>query len=121
MPSVQSFAGAIDFTNPVIGTGIVVSVVVAIIAAILFRQIVVNIWQSFLRPQAKCILANLRSLPQTDRETFQAWELMLNGVVLCVLGQIFPILVLFGVVPLYYGARKLGWVFVRFHRGNQTG
>src|SRR4051794_9714880 len=56
---------------------------------------------------------NCRSKPSYLEAAFKPFELMLQGIVLCVLGQIFPILVLLGVVPLYYGARKLGWEFLR--------
>jgi hypothetical protein len=51
--------------------------------------------------------AYLRELPRTEEEQMDAVELTLKGMVLCVLGLLFPPLVLIGLVPLYYGARKL--------------
>jgi hypothetical protein len=50
--------------------------------------------------------AYLRELPHTDAETLDAVELTLKGAVLCILGLLFPPLVLIGAVPFYYGARK---------------
>jgi len=46
-------------------------------------------------------------LPQTDEQKFEAVELTLKGAVLCVLGLVFPPMILIGVVPFYYGLRKL--------------
>jgi hypothetical protein len=124
----QPFAEVIDYRNPAIDTGIIVTAAVAIIAAILICQLIINVWHTYLRSWTKRsaaklqrILADLRSLPHTDEESFQALELMLQGIVLCVLGQIFPILSLFGVVPLYYGARKLGWVLLGSRRQKPDG
>jgi hypothetical protein len=49
----------------------------------------------------------LHMLPQSEEEQLDAVELTLKGAVLCILGLLFPPLILLGVVPLYYGARKL--------------
>ena len=49
----------------------------------------------------------LEKVPVTDREKREAVELTLRGVMFCVLGLLFPPLVLLGLVPLYYGLRKL--------------
>ncbi len=51
--------------------------------------------------------AYLRAAPATDEERRDAADLTLRGVVLCLLGFIFPPLLLVGVFPLFYGARKL--------------
>jgi hypothetical protein len=50
--------------------------------------------------------AYLRELPQTDEEKLDAVELTLKGAVVCIIGLLFPPLVVIGAVPLYYGARK---------------
>ena len=50
---------------------------------------------------------NLKQVPVTDREKCEAVELTLRGVMFCVLGLLFPPLVLLGLAPLYYGLRKL--------------
>ena len=49
----------------------------------------------------------LEKIPVTDKEKREAVEMTLRGVVFCVLGLLFPPLVLFGLAPLYYGLRKL--------------
>jgi hypothetical protein len=56
------------------------------------------------------LLAYLRELPMTDEEKLDAVDLTLKGGAICVLGLLFPPLVLIGLVPLYYGARKLASV-----------
>jgi len=52
----------------------------------------------------------LRELPQTEEEKLDAVELTLKGVAICVLGLLIPPLVVIGLVPFYYGARKLASV-----------
>ena len=54
----------------------------------------------------------LKKVPVTDREKSEAVEMTLRGVMFCVLGLLFPPLVLLGLVPLYYGLRKLGLAFM---------
>jgi hypothetical protein len=51
--------------------------------------------------------AYLRSAPGTDAEKRDAADLALRGLVFCVLGILLPPLVLVGLVPLFYGGRKL--------------
>lgn len=51
--------------------------------------------------------AYLRAVPRNDEEKSQAVDLALKGVVLCALGLFFPPLILVGVLPFYYGSRKL--------------
>ncbi len=51
--------------------------------------------------------AYLRAAPATDEERRDAADLTLRGVILCLLGFVFPPLLLVGVFPLFYGARKL--------------
>jgi len=51
--------------------------------------------------------AYLRAAPATDAERRDAADLTLRGVVFCLLGFIFPPLLLIGVFPLFYGTRKL--------------
>jgi hypothetical protein len=65
------------------------------------------VWRSRVRRRGyPGLRAYLRDLPQTDEEKLDAVELTLKGVVLCIIGLLFPPLVLIGAVPLYYGARK---------------
>ena len=53
------------------------------------------------------LTAYLRAAPQTDEEKRDAVDLALKGLVLCVLGLLFPPLLLFGLVPFFYGTRKV--------------
>jgi hypothetical protein len=49
----------------------------------------------------------LRAVPRTDAERRDAADLALKGLVLCLLGLLFAPLVLAGLIPLFYGGRKL--------------
>jgi hypothetical protein len=51
--------------------------------------------------------AYLAATPKTDAEKRAAADLALKGVVVCLLGLLFPPLMLVGLVPLYFGARKV--------------
>lgn len=51
--------------------------------------------------------AYLRATPRNDVERRDAADLALKGLVFCLLGLIFPPVVLVGLVPLFYGGRKL--------------
>jgi len=51
--------------------------------------------------------AYLRAAPQTDAEKRDAVDLTLRGIALCVLGVLFAPCVLVGLVPLFYGGRKV--------------
>ncbi|MDQ3486690.1 MAG: hypothetical protein M3468_03035 [Acidobacteriota bacterium] len=51
--------------------------------------------------------AYLRAAPRSDAEKQDAADLVLKGLVFCVLGLLFPPFVLIGLVPLFYGGRKL--------------
>ena len=51
--------------------------------------------------------AYLRAAPRSDAEKQDAADLVLKGLVFCVLGLLFPPFVLVGLVPLFYGGRKL--------------
>ena len=51
--------------------------------------------------------AYLRATPRSDEERRDAADLALKGLVLCMLGLLFPPFVLVGLIPLFYGGRKL--------------
>lgn len=51
--------------------------------------------------------AYLRAVPRNDEEKRQAVDLALKGLILCALGLFFPPMILVGVIPFYYGSRKL--------------
>ena len=68
-------------------------------------------WRS-LRRRARSLgyastRAYLRASPRSDAERRDAADLALKGGVCCVLGFLIPTLVLVGLVPLFYGGRKL--------------
>jgi hypothetical protein len=60
--------------------------------------------QRFGYPSAR---AYLRAAPRSDAEKRDAADLALRGVVFCALGLLFPPAVLVGLIPLFYGGRKL--------------
>jgi hypothetical protein len=51
--------------------------------------------------------AYLRAVPRSDAEKRDAADFALRGLVFCALGLMFAPLVLVGLVPLFYGGRKL--------------
>jgi hypothetical protein len=51
--------------------------------------------------------AYLRAAPRSDPERRDAVDLTLKGIVFCLLGLIFPPFILVGLVPLFFGGRKL--------------
>ena len=56
--------------------------------------------------------AYLRAAPRSDEEKRDAADLALKGAVLSILGAIFAPFVLAGLVPLFYGGRKLVWAYM---------
>lgn len=53
--------------------------------------------------------AYLKAAPGTDAERRDAADMALKGLAVCLLGLIMPPLVLVGLVPLFYGGRKLAY------------
>lgn len=51
--------------------------------------------------------AYLRAAPGSDAEKRDAVDLALKGLACCVLGLLFPPFVLVGLIPLFYGGRKV--------------
>jgi hypothetical protein len=49
----------------------------------------------------------LRAAPRSDLEKRDAADLALKGAVFCLLGVVFSPFVLIGLIPLFYGGRKL--------------
>jgi hypothetical protein len=65
-------------------------------------------WRERLRKRGYSKLKTyLYELPKTDEQKLDAIELAIKGAVLCILGHLFPLFLLIGLIPLYYGARKL--------------
>jgi len=81
--------------------------------AIVIFTVVFVVWRS-LRRQAErfgygSVGAYLEAAPRTDGEKREAVNLTLKGVVICLLGLFFPPLILIGLFPLFFGARKMAW------------
>ena len=53
--------------------------------------------------------AFLRATPHTDSERKEAVDLALKGLVLLLIGSLFPPLLLIAVFPLYFGVRKVAY------------
>lgn len=51
--------------------------------------------------------AYLLATPRSDVEKRDAVDLAVGGFVICLLGLLFPPLLLLGAFPLYFGARKI--------------
>ena len=49
----------------------------------------------------------LRAVPATNAEKLDALDLAMKGVVITLLGIIFPPLIVVGLIPLYFGLRKI--------------
>ncbi len=82
----------------------------------------VLIWRRSVRRRGyPGLKAYLRELPQTEEEKLDAVELTLKGVAICVLGLLIPPLVLIGLVPLYYGARKVASVTLEITGAEDNG
>jgi hypothetical protein len=53
--------------------------------------------------------AYLRAIPRSDQERRDAADVAVGGLALCMLGLLIAPIVLVGIVPLFYGARKLAY------------
>ena len=73
--------------------------------------LILFVWPSFWRRSRRLgygsIGAYLRAAPRTDLEKRDAVDLAFKGGALCALGLIFPPFILGGLVPLFYGGRKV--------------
>jgi uncharacterized membrane protein len=57
-------------------------------------------------------LEYLRAVPRSDAERKDAADLAVQGLVICLLGLVFAPIVFVGLVPLFYGARKLTYALL---------
>ena len=53
------------------------------------------------------VFVYLRAVPESDVQKLDALDLALKGIVITSLGVLFPPLIIIGLVPLYYGGRKV--------------
>ena len=70
------------------------------------------VWPAVVRRRARrfgypSTRAYLRATPRSDPERRDAADLALKGAVFCLLGLLFAPFVLVGLVPFFYGGRKL--------------
>ena len=54
----------------------------------------------------------LRAAPKTDPEKQDAVDLAFLGLALCILGIAIPPLLLIGIFPFFFGARKMAYSFM---------
>lgn len=90
----------------VLGIGVPEIFILAVVLAPILLFVLVA------RPRAKrfgypSTRAYLRAAPRSDAEKMDAADLALKGLVFCVLGLLAPPFILVGLVPLFYGGRKL--------------
>ena len=80
------------------------------------------IWRRSVRRRGyPGLMAYLRELPMTDEEKLDAVDLTLKGEASASSACSFPPLVLFGLLPLYFGARKLASVTLGIAGAETTG
>ena len=84
--------------------GMVAAVLVIPIAIVLFAVLIRRRARRFGYASTR---AYLQSPPRSDAEKRDAADLVLRGIVFCVLGVLFAPFVLIGLIPLFYGGRKL--------------
>jgi hypothetical protein len=83
----------------------ILAVVAAVpVAIVLFAALVRRRAKQFGYPSTG---AYLRAAPRSDAEKRDAADLVLKGLVFCMLGLILSPFVLVGLIPLFYGGRKL--------------
>lgn len=88
---------------------ILVALVATLLAGLFVFKLVGTYRQKAIKAGYGSLGEYLRSAPRSDEEKRESVDLVLKGLVICILGILFPPLVLIGVVPLYYGARKLAF------------
>ncbi|MBZ5499732.1 MAG: hypothetical protein LAP85_25310 [Acidobacteriia bacterium] len=85
---------------------------VVVIAAIVIG-LVLMIWMMLRRKARQAgyatLGAYLRAAPRSDAEKRDAVDLALKGLVICLLGLILSPFLLVGVIPFFYGARKVAY------------
>ena len=91
-------------------TTFVALVVVGVFGTVLFaRRVRARYARRARQAGYESIRAFLRAAPQSDEERRDAVDDVLKGGVICLLGLLFPPLVLFGLFPLFFGARKVAY------------
>lgn len=95
------------------GNAVLLGILVLAVGA---GAIMISVAAGFRRSARKAGYASvgefLRAAPQTDEERRDAVDLALRGLVICLLAVIFPPLLVVGIFPLFYGARKVAYASI---------
>ncbi len=93
-------------------SGLLISGLSILVAAIVIG-LVLMIWTMLQRRARQAgyarLGAYLRAAPRNDAEKRDAIDLALKGLVICLLGLILPPFLLVGLIPFFYGARKVAY------------
>jgi len=97
------------FAGPEIWYGPLIAMPLLLLVGLLALLLITHVhWRRRARRAGyRTVRAYLRAAPRTDEEKRYAVELAVRGLGWCLLGILFPPLVLVGVVPFVYGTRKL--------------
>jgi hypothetical protein len=91
--------------------GIIVASVLVVAGIVL--AVAVMVWRNLRRKAESAGYESLgeylRAAPRSDQEKRDAIDLALKGLVICLLGLIFPPFLLIGLFPLFYGVRKMAY------------
>ena len=98
--------------NVGLGIGVPDLLMLFLVGAVAAVPVAIVLFAVLIRRRAKrfgylSTSAYLRAAPRSDAEKKDAADLALKGLVFCVLGVLFPPFILIGLIPLFYGGRKL--------------
>jgi hypothetical protein len=88
----------------ILGTFVLGPLALGVVGVTLYKVVAARRARRFGYASAR---AYLRAAPRSDEEKRDAADLALKGLVFCVLGLLFAPFVLIGLIPLFYGGRKL--------------
>ena len=81
-------------------------IAVIVITTIVIVRFFIRLRREARRAGDRSIWEYLRSPPRSDREKKTSVDLALLGIILCMLGVLFPLFFL-GIFPFFFGVRKL--------------
>ena len=102
---IATFVAVRAGANKLVVVGLLAVIVLGVLAALVALVISEN--RKARRAGYASFWAYLAATPVTDAQKRAAADLALKGFVICLLGLLFPPLILVGLVPLYFGARKV--------------
>jgi hypothetical protein len=86
------------------------SSLIAVAVAVFIVARMVNGWRRAARAAGYSGLSEyLRSAPRSDQERKDSVDMALKGFIICVVGLLFPPLLLIGAFPLFFGGRKIAY------------